>query len=334
MSKVLIIAEAGVNHNGDIKIAKELVDQALLAGADIVKFQTFKAENLVTKSAKMAEYQTKNTNVSESQFAMLKRLELNEEEFIELKKYCELKGIEFLSTGFDLESLNFLKTLKMNLWKIPSGEITNLPYLEFIGKEGGLIIVSTGMCTFEEVDAALKALIEAGASREKLVVLHCTTDYPTSFSDVNLNAMRAIAERFGVPVGYSDHTNGIEVAIAAVALGATVIEKHFTLDKNMPGPDHKASLNPEELKNLVDSVRNIEKALGSKDKKPTANELENIKVARKSVVARKEIKAGDIFSEENLTTKRPGTGISPMKIKEIYGKTAKRNFSEDEIVEL
>lgn len=334
MSKVLIIAEAGVNHNGDISLAKKLVDKAFEAGADIVKFQTFKAEYLVTKSAKMADYQTQNTKIEESQFSMLKKLELSEAEFIELKKYSENKGIKFLSTGFDLESLTFLRDLKMGLWKIPSGEITNLPYLEFIGKDGGLIILSTGMCTQEEIRDAIKALVSSGAKRENLIVLHCTTDYPTSFTDVNLNAMTAMAEEFNIPVGYSDHTNGIEVSIAAVALGATVIEKHFTLDKEMAGPDHKASLDPAELKSLVVGIRNIEQALGSKIKKPTVNELGNIKVARKSIVAKHDIKVGEVFSVENLTTKRPGTGISPMKIYEVYGQKAKRNFSQDEIVEL
>jgi N,N'-diacetyllegionaminate synthase len=334
MSKVLIIAEAGVNHNGDMKLAKELVDKAVCAGADIVKFQTFKAENLVTKAARMAAYQTQNTKTEESQFAMLKKLELSDAEFIELKKYSESKGIKFLSTGFDLESLEFLKTLNMGLWKIPSGEITNLPYLEFIGKQNGPVILSTGMCTLDEIRDAVKVLLDSGVSKKNLIVLHCTTDYPTSFNDVNLNAMKAISEEFNLPIGYSDHTNGIEVSIAAVALGAVVIEKHFTLDKEMSGPDHKASLDPAELKNLVDGIRNIEKALGSKNKQPTANELENIKVARKSVVAKMDIKEGEIFSLENLTTKRPGTGISPMKIKQVYGKKAKRNFVQDEIVEI
>ncbi|MBY0415674.1 MAG: N-acetylneuraminate synthase family protein, partial [Bdellovibrionales bacterium] len=275
-----------------------------------------------------------NTKIEESQFSMLKKLELSEAEFIELKVYSEQKGIKFLSTGFDLESLNFLETLHMGLWKIPSGEITNLPYLEFIGKQSGLIILSTGMCTLSEIREAIEVLVMSGATSQSLVILHCTTDYPTSFTDVNLRAMTAMAEEFKLPIGYSDHTNGIEVSLAAVALGATVIEKHFTLDKEMQGPDHKASLDPAELKNLVDGIRNIEKALGSKDKKPTNNELENIKVARKSIVAKVDIKEGEIFTWDNLTTKRPGTGISPMKIKEIFGQKAKRNFSQDEIVEI
>lgn len=334
MSKVLIIAEAGVNHNGDINLAKLLIDRAKEAGADIVKFQTFKAENLVTKSAKMAEYQLQNTQKKESQFEMLKKLEIDESGFIELKKYAESKNIEFLSTGFDLESLKFLKTLGMKLWKIPSGEITNRPYLEFVGAQKTLVILSTGMSTMQEIEEAIEVLVDAGTNREKIIVLHCTTDYPAKFSDVNLMAMRAIGEKFSLAVGYSDHTNGIEVPVAAVALGAVVIEKHFTLDKEMPGPDHKASLNPVELKSMVEGIRHIEEALGSQEKKPTPQELENIKVARKSIVAKRDINIGEVFSEENLTTKRPGTGISPMKINTIYGQKAKRHFVQDEIIEL
>jgi N,N'-diacetyllegionaminate synthase len=334
VGKVLFIAEAGVNHNGDISLAKKLVDLAAEAGADIVKFQTFKAEALVTSNAKMAEYQVQNTKKEESQLEMLKRLELRFEDFVELQKYCREKKIGFLSTGFDLEAMEFLKTLKMGLWKVPSGEITNLPYLEFIGKCNEETIISTGMANLDEVKAAMDAVIKSGTSKDKITVLHCNTDYPTRFEDVHLNAMKTMKEKLGVKIGYSDHTPGVEVSVAAVALGATVIEKHFTLDKNLPGPDHKASLAPDELKTLVSQIRNIEKALGRSEKIPSAGEEKNIKVARKSIVAKKNISSGEIFTADNLTVKRPGNGINPMNWYEVIGKKASRNYSADELIEL
>lgn len=330
--KVLIIAEAGVNHNGDMKLAKKLVDLAVECGVDIVKFQTFKAENLVTKSAQMANYQVANTGEVDSQLAMLKKLELKESDFQELQNYCREKNIQFFSTGFDLDSLAFLKSLNMGLWKIPSGEITNLPYLEFIGKCNEYTILSTGMANMEEVEAAVSVLVKSGTDKNKIVVLQCNTDYPTHFEDVNLNAMKTIKERLGVEIGYSDHTPGVEVSVAAVALGAKVIEKHFTLDKNLPGPDHKASLDPEELKALVTQIRNVEKALGRFEKTPNERESKNIQVARKSIIAKTEIKVGDVFTVENLTTKRPGTGLSPMKWHEILGTKAAKNYREDDLI--
>lgn len=329
---VLIIAEAGVNHNGDIGLAKELIDLAVEAGVDIVKFQTFKSENLVTKTAAMAGYQVENTGKEDSQLAMLKKLELQDNEFKELQRYCVEKKIRFFSTGFDIESLIFLKSLNMGLWKVPSGEITNLPYLEFIGRCNEPVILSTGMATLEEVEAAIKALVNAGTDKKNISVLHCNTDYPTRFEDVHLNAMKTMRECLGVDIGYSDHTAGVEISVAAVALGAKVIEKHFTLDKNLPGPDHKASLDPNELKALVIQIRNIEKALGRFEKIPTERESKNIKVARKSIVAKANIKIGDMFTMENLTTKRPGTGISPMKWHEVLGTKATKNYQEDDLI--
>ncbi|MEA9356626.1 N-acetylneuraminate synthase [Bacteriovorax sp. PP10] len=329
---VLIIAEAGVNHNGDIGLAKELIDLAVEAGVDIVKFQTFKSENLVTKNAAMAGYQVENTGKEDSQLAMLKKLELQDNEFKELQRYCVEKKIRFFSTGFDIESLIFLKSLNMGLWKVPSGEITNLPYLEFIGRCNEPVILSTGMATLEEVEAAIKVLVNAGTDKKNISVLHCNTDYPTRFEDVHLNAMKTMRERLGVEIGYSDHTAGVEISVAAVALGAKVIEKHFTIDKNLPGPDHKASLDPNELKALVIQIRNIEKALGRFEKIPTERESKNIQVARKSIVAKADIKIGDVFTMENLTTKRPGTGISPMKWHEVLGTKAAKNYQEDDLI--
>jgi N,N'-diacetyllegionaminate synthase len=333
-NKVMIIAEAGVNHNGELRLAKKLVDVAVEAGADVVKFQTFKAENLVTTAAKMADYQIQNIKVEQSQLEMLKKLELSEKDFSELQVYCKEKKIAFLSTGFDLESLEFLKTLKMGLWKVPSGEITNLPYLEFIGSQNEPVILSTGMCFLSEVEAAIQVLCQKGLPKSKIVVLHCTTEYPAPFSDVNLQAMLTMKKNLGVQVGYSDHTQGIEISIAAAALGAVVIEKHFTLDKNMTGPDHRASLEPAELKLMVKSIRNIEQALGAGDKIPSENEIKNRIAARKSLVAQVPIKKGDLFSNKNLTSKRPGSGISPMKIHEVIGKSASRDFQIDELIEL
>ncbi|MBC7428150.1 MAG: N-acetylneuraminate synthase [Bacteriovorax sp.] len=329
---VLIIAEAGVNHNGDILLAKKLIDLAVDCGVDIIKFQTFKAENLVTKKAQMADYQVTNTGEEDSQFSMLKKLELKESDFKELQDYCKTKHIQFFSTGFDLESLAFLKTLKMGLWKIPSGEITNLPYLEFIGKCNEPTILSTGMATLQEVEAAVVALEKAGTSRNKITVLQCNTDYPTHFEDVNLNAMNTIKESLKVEIGYSDHTPGIEISLAAVALGAKIIEKHYTLDKEMQGPDHKASLDPLELKQLVTQIRNIEKSLGKFEKTPNERESKNIVIARKSIVAKKDIKAGEVFTSENLTTKRPGTGINPMKWHEILGTKSLKNYQADDLI--
>ena len=331
-NSVLIIAEAGVNHNGDINLAKKLIDVAAEAGVDIVKFQTFKAENLVTKTAAMANYQIANIGEEDSQLAMLKKLELKEDDFRDLQKYCQTKGLRFFSTGFDIESLTFLKSLNMGLWKVPSGEITNLPYLEFIGKCNEPVILSTGMSAMNEVEEAVNALIKSGTDKKNISVLHCNTDYPTRFEDVHLNAMKTMRERFGVAIGYSDHTPGVEVSVAAVALGAKVIEKHFTLDKDMPGPDHKASLDPEELKTLVRQIRHIEKALGRFEKIPSDSEAKNIKIARKSIVAKKAIKEGETFTVENLTTKRPGSGINPMKWYDVLGTKAQKNYQEDDLI--
>lgn len=329
---VFIIAEAGVNHNGSLKLAKKLIDEAKNAGANAVKFQTFKAKNLASKEAKQAEYQKKNMGKEESQFDMIKKLELSYDEFKNLAQYCEQKEIKFLSTPFDFESIEFLNDLGMDYFKIPSGEITNYPYLVKIAKLNKAIIMSTGMCTMEEIKEAYKVLKDNGA--KEITVLHCTTQYPTPFEDVNLNAMLSIKKELNVDIGYSDHTIGIEVSVCAVALGAKVIEKHFTLDKNMQGPDHKASLEPDELKQMVDSIRNIEKALGDGVKKPSNSEIENMDIARKSIVAIEDIKKGELFSEKNLTTKRPGSGINPMKWNEVIGKEAKRDFKEDELIEL
>lgn len=329
---IFIIAEAGVNHNGSLELAKKLVDAAKDAGADCVKFQTFVSKNIVSKNAVKAEYQKQQTEPEESQQDMLKKLELSFDEFVELNEYCKSKSIEFMSTAFDFDSIDFLDGLEMGTWKIPSGDITNLPYLIKIANLNKPVIVSTGMSTMEDIRSTIKALKENGAT--ELTVLHCTTEYPTPFEDVNLRAMNTIKEEFGVKVGYSDHTKGIEVPIAAVALGATVIEKHFTLDRNMEGPDHKASLEPNELKAMVDSIRHIELALGNGMKQPAESEKKNMAVARKSIIASIDIKAGDIFTEENLTVKRPGDGISPMRWFDIIGKPAPRDFEEDELIEL
>ena len=332
MNKVFIIAEAGVNHNGDINLAKKLIDEAVKAGADAVKFQTFKAENLVSKNAKKADYQVENTGNNESQYEMIKKLELSFDDFIELKKYCDEKGIMFLSTPFDDESIEFLNNLGIEIFKIPSGEITNLPYLRKIGKLEKKVILSTGMADLGEIEDALDVLINSGTKKENITVLHANTEYPTPFEDVNLKAMQTISCAFDVDVGYSDHTMGIEVPIAAVAMGAKVIEKHFTLDRNLEGPDHRASLEPDELKAMVSTIRNIEKALGNGIKKPSKSEKKNIEVARKSIVAKRDIKKGEKFSEENLTVKRPGNGISPMRWDEIIGKVANRDYKEDELI--
>lgn len=335
MNHTIIIAEAGVNHNGSIELAKQLVDKAVEAGVDFIKFQTFKAANLVTKSAQQADYQKKNIGGGDSsQYQMLKRLELSREEHLELIGYCQQRGIHFFSTAFDFDSIEFLDSLHLNLWKIPSGEITNYPYIKQIAQKQGEVILSTGMSTAEDIQNAVDVLLRWGKTKDQITILHCNTEYPTPFEDVNLLAMPSIAKQFGTKVGYSDHTRGIEVPIAAVALGATVIEKHFTLDRNMPGPDHKASLEPDELKAMVSAIRNIEKALGSSEKKVTDSERKNIAIARKSIVAAKNICKGEIFTEENLTVKRPGTGISPMRWEEVLGTEAKRDFKEDELIEV
>ena len=328
---VYIIAEAGVNHNGDINLAYQLVDAAKAAGVDCIKFQTFKSENLVSHTAQKAEYQKAATGDS-SQQDMLKQLELSFGEFVSLKEYCDRKGICFLSTPFDFESIEFLNSIEMPFWKIPSGEVTNYPYLVALAKTGKPVVMSTGMCEMQEIEDAITVLRENGTSEIKL--LHCNTEYPTPYEDVNLRAMKTLRDAFGVEVGYSDHTKGIEVPIAAVAMGASVIEKHFTLDRNMEGPDHKASLEPQELKQMVDSIRHIEAALGSGDKKPSPSEKKNMAVARKSIVAAKRIKAGDILTEENITVKRPGNGICPMRWKEVLGTRAVRDFEEDELIEI
>lgn len=330
MSRVLIIAEAGVNHNGDLETAKKMADTAQKCGADIVKFQTFNPKKIVSKQAPMATYQKENTGKTESQEAMLSKLVLTKKEFCRLAEYCREIGIEFLSTPFDVESIRFLND-KQDIWKIPSGEITNYPYLVEMAKMKKKIILSTGMSTLQEVDAALEVLRDNGAG--EITLLHCTTDYPTPMQDVNLNAMITLKEHCSCPVGYSDHTQGIEVPIAAVAMGARIIEKHFTLSRNMKGPDHKASLEPNELQSMILAIRNIERALGTGEKKPSESEKINLPVVRKSIVAVKQIRAGDMFTEENLTTKRPGTGINPMRWKEILGKRAIRDFEEDELIE-
>lgn len=332
MSKIFIIAEAGVNHNGDIEIAKKLIDAAVLAGADAVKFQTFRAESLVCKSAQKAVYQMKTTGKSESQFDMLKKLELTEDMHKQLMAYCNQRGIMFLSTPFDIESLHFLVQCGIDIIKIPSGEITNYPYLREVGKTEKRVIISSGMSTLDEVSAAVKVLKDNGS--KEITVLHCNTEYPTPYADVNLRAMLTIREELGIAVGYSDHTQGIEVPIAATTLGAEVIEKHFTLDKGMEGPDHQASLEPDELKAMVKAIRNIELALGNGTKKPSNSEKRNIQIVRKSIIAKRNILKDEIFTEDNLTTKRPGTGISPMDWNDIIGKRAKRDFKEDELIEL
>lgn len=332
MSRVKIIAEAGVNHNGDIIIAKKMIDFAKEAGADYIKFQTFIPENLVSKYAKKAEYQKITTASNESQLQMLRKLMLSENEFIEISDYCEATSIGFISTPFDLESVGFLNSFNMDFWKVPSGEITNLPYLVEIAKTGKPIILSTGMSNLDEIDEAISVLKDNGAG--KITLLHCNTQYPTPIEDVNLNAMLTLKDRYNCDVGYSDHTLGIEVSIAAVALGATVIEKHFTLDRNMEGPDHKASLEPSEFKSMVSAIRNIEKALGTGNKVASPSEIENKDIARKSIVASRMIKKGEVFTKDNITTKRPGSGISPMKWYNVIGAVAKRDFQEDELIEL
>jgi N-acetylneuraminate synthase len=329
----IIIAEAGVNHNGDLRLAKKLVDAASDAGADVVKFQTFQASQLATEHAEQAAYQQQALNSSEGQLAMLKRLELKPELHVELIDYCQQQNIEFLSTAFDLSSIELLASLGLSRWKIPSGEITNFPYLRQIGRQGQPVILSTGMANLGEIESALSLLEKAGVPRSLITVLHCTTEYPAPPDEVNLRAIHTIAHSFGVSVGYSDHTEGIVVPIAAVAMGATVIEKHLTLDRNLPGPDHKASLEPDQFAEMVQGIRTIDQALGDGIKRPTPSEQANLPVVRKSLVAAQPIRAGELFSEANLTAKRPGTGISPMYWDTWIGRKALRDFAADELIE-
>lgn len=328
---VYIIAEAGVNHNGSFELACKLVDAAKNAGVDCIKFQTFKSKNLVSDAAQKAEYQKEATGMG-TQSDMLKKLELTYAEFIELKKYCDKVGICFLSTPFDIESIEFLNSIGMPFWKIPSGEVTDYPFLVAIAKTEKPVVMSTGMCDMKEIRDAIDVLRKNGTKEIKL--LHCNTEYPTPFEDVNLRAMQTMRSAFGMDIGYSDHTKGIEIPVAAVALGATIIEKHFTLDRNMEGPDHKASLEPDELLKMVTSIRNIEKALGSEQKIPSLSEKKNIAVVRKSIVAARNIKKGEVFTQENITVKRPGTGLTPMIWNTVLGTRAVRNFKKDEMIEL
>jgi N,N'-diacetyllegionaminate synthase len=329
---IFIIAEAGVNHNGSLEIAKALIDVASQSGADAVKFQTFKADKLVSKTAQKASYQKQTTDADESQYAMIKKLELDERAHHELIEYCAQKNILFLSTPFDHESIDLLANLGMEIFKIPSGEITNLPYLRHIGSLKKEVILSTGMATLDEIDAALHVLTSAGTAKERITVLHATTEYPCPMDEVNLRAMQTIRNTFDIQVGYSDHTRGIEIPIAAAAMGASVIEKHFTLNREMEGPDHKASLEPDELIAMVSSIRNIEKALGDGIKQPSPSELKNIPIARKSIVASRAITEGECLSEENITIKRPALGMSPMLWDEMIGTIASKNYDEDESI--
>ena len=332
--KVFVIAEAGVNHNGNIEIAKKLIDVAVGVGANAVKFQTFKAEKVISKFAQKAEYQYNATEKNETQLEMVKRLELDIDAHNELIYYCKEKGIMFLSTPFDLESIELLNKLGAEIIKIPSGEITNLPYLRKVGSLKKDIIISAGMADLEEIGKALDILLESGTSKDNITVLHCNSEYPTPFEDVNLTAMLTIRDTFRVKIGYSDHTPGIEVPIAAVALGATVIEKHFTLNKDMDGPDHKASLGPDELKSMVTAIRNIEKSLGDGIKRPSPSELKNRPLVRKSIIASMDIKEGDMLTENNITVKRPGIGINPMEWDNVIGRKAIHDFKEDELIEI
>jgi N,N'-diacetyllegionaminate synthase len=333
-NKTIVIAEAGVNHNGDMTLAKRLIEAAKFAGADIVKFQTFKAKNLVTQYAKKADYQITNPKDSETQYSMLNKLELTDEMHRELILYCKSLNIEFLSTAFDVDGIKFLKNLGQERFKISSGDITNLPLLRYIGSLGKEVILSTGMSTMNEVQTAIELLQQSGVDRRLLTVLHCTSEYPTPMANVNLLAMKSIQEANNVSIGYSDHTEGIEVAIAAASLGAQVIEKHFTLDRSLPGPDHMSSIEPSDLRRMVSAIKNINIALGNGIKTPTALEMKNKEVVRKSIVAKKNIKLGEVFSDENLAIKRPGTGICPMKWDDVIGKSAKRHFFKDELIEL
>ena len=332
-NRTIIIAEAGVNHNGDLALAKKLIEVAAGAGAEYVKFQTFSADRIVSQSASKAEYQKQTTDASETQYEMLKRLELSSHMHLELIKHCEEQSIKFLSTGFDIESVELLVDLGIDLIKIPSGEITNLPYLRFIGSLALPVILSSGMSTMDEIGDALAILEGAGLDRSRVTVLHCTTEYPTPMVEVNLRAITSIRNTFGVVVGYSDHTVGIEVSIAAVALGASVIEKHFTLDRALPGPDHKASLEPNELIAMVKAIRNIEDSLGSGIKLPALSEIKNMQIARKSIIAKQQIRKGEVLSTSNLIVKRPGAGISPMHWDLLVGQIANRDYLPDEMID-
>lgn len=334
LNKVFIIAEAGVNHNGSIKLAKKLIDVACECGADAVKFQTFKAENLATKYAPKANYQKYTTSKIDSQYEMLKKLELNESMHLDLIKYCKKKNILFLSSPFDNQSIDLLEKLGLEILKIPSGELTNYFYLKHIGKLNKKIILSTGMANTYEISKALKILTSYGTKKKNITILHANTEYPTPMADVNLKAMVSIGKKFKINYGYSDHTIGTEVSIAAVALGAKCIEKHFTLDSNMKGPDHKASIEPKELKYMIKAIRNIEASLGDALKKPSKSEIRNMSVVRKSIVASKNIKKGEMFSELNLTAKRPGNGLSPFSLNKVLGKKSKRNFKKDQQIKL
>ena len=335
MKHTIIIAEAGVNHNGSMSMAKQLIDAAKDCVVDYVKFQTTKSpESITSKFAQMAEYQKKNLHQDESQLEMLRKILLKMEDFGTLNDYCKELGVNFMSTPFDLDSIDYLAGLNMDYWKIPSGEITNLPYLRKIANLGTPVIMSTGMCTVEDIEVAMNVLTKNGLKTDQISLLHCNTEYPTPFEDVNLSAMQTLGRHFGVRVGYSDHTKGIEVPIAAVAMGAEIIEKHFTLDRTLPGPDHVASLEPQELKAMVNAIRNIEKAIGSGIKQVSPSEQKNIAIARKSIIAACDIHKGEVFTEENLTVKRPGSGISPMRWDEVVGQIAKRDYVEDELIEL
>tara|TARA_A100001011_G_C14263205_1_gene823487 strand:- start:524 stop:1525 length:1002 start_codon:yes stop_codon:yes gene_type:complete len=330
--KTIIIAEAGVNHNGSLKIAKKLIKIASKAGANIIKFQTFTAKNTHTLNAKKANYLKKSTKNNQSFYDVIKSLELSKKKHFELKKECIKRNIEFLSTAFDIDSIKLINKIGVKRFKVPSGEINNLPYLRFIGKLNKKIILSTGMATLQEIEAAIKILQKAGTKKKNITILQCNTEYPTPYTDANLRAMETIKNKFKVDVGYSDHTSGIEVPIAAVALGAKIIEKHFTISNKMAGPDHSSSINPSQLKLMVKSIRNIEKSIGTGKKVPSNSEKKNIPIVRKSIVAKVKIKKGDKFSEKNITVKRPGTGISPMKWDKIIGKKAKQNFDEDSFI--
>ncbi|HEC1746870.1 N-acetylneuraminate synthase [Campylobacter ornithocola] len=332
-NKTLIIAEAGVNHNGDINLAKRLIEVASEAGADFVKFQTFVAKNCISKNAKKAEYQLQTTDENQSQLDMVKKLELSKQDHEILIEHCKKFNIKFLSTAFDLESIDLLVKFDIEIFKIPSGELTNLPYLKKIASFNKNIILSTGMATLGEIEKVLDILVQNGTQRDKIIILHCNTEYPTPFEDVNLRAMQTLKKAFCLPVGYSDHTLGITIPIAAVAMGACVIEKHFTLDKSMQGPDHQASLEPEELKAMIKSIRELEQAFGDGIKIPSKSESKNKVIARKSLVAKKAIKKGECFSEENLTTKRPGDGICAMEYDKYLGKIASREYAEDELID-
>lgn len=331
---VIIIAEAGVNHNGDIELARKLVREAAAAGADYVKFQTFVASSIVSPDAPKAEYQVRSTGEDESQYDMVRKLELSRDDHLVLIEECRESGIKFFSTAFDAVSFDMLVDLGLEVVKIPSGELTNKPFLRYVARHGFPLILSTGMANLGDIEAAINVIEDAGTPRSKITILHCTTEYPAPLLDVNLRAMNALGHAFGLQVGYSDHTEGIEIPVAAVALGATVIEKHFTLSKDMEGPDHKASLEPAELTAMVRAIRNVEAALGDGVKRPTAVELENRTVARRSIVAARTIEAGEIFTDANITTKRPGNGVSPMLWDEVLGQVAKRSFKADELIEL